>query len=130
MGKHPDLLFGTWQQEFDKVWADLKRLTQLDDVFWQVQAIVDSNPKLTARSVFLEWLGLCYSAAVMVGLRRLTEDSPGVVSFVRLLHDMERHSEGVLTERRFLMLWGEGLEELAPLSFDRLGGEGKRCEFF
>jgi hypothetical protein len=113
---------GEWKEALQTVWGNLTTIAHIDNVFWQVQAIIAADPELNKPGAFQEWLGLTYTSTVTVGLRRLTESDARAVSLITLLHDMKKETTAYLTRSRFVEDWEPRLRRVANKSFDALCG--------
>lgn len=112
-------LLTTWRSHLVEIRIELNGLVHLDDVFWQVQAILQHNPGLPA-SAFTFWIGSCYVAAITAGIRRLADRRKHVISLRRLLDDMERGAPQVLTREWYVQCHSQLPEPFASRLFDRL----------
>ncbi len=111
----------SWRAWLDIVGNEITHLAHVDDVFWQVQAIVGANPSINKGDIFQEWLGTTYVSTLSVGLRRLVDRTKGTVSLVRVLDDMKRHASQ-LTKRRYLKIHEGHMRRLAEDWFKDLAG--------
>jgi hypothetical protein len=95
-------------------------------VFWEVQKIIEGNPRIHKPSSFYKWMGATYSAAIAIGIRRQLDDRPDSVSIARLLGEILKCPH-VLSRARYRKLWkAAGLgKRLADLEFDHFAGKGK-----
>lgn len=102
------------------LYNQVTHLAHLDDVFWQLQAIMRENQRLREEgdSIFVEWMVSTYVPTMLVGIRRLVDGTKGTVSFKRLLTEMESHGPKVLTRDRFLGLYPDDLKFLGHRAFD------------
>lgn len=99
-------------------------LAHIDDVFWQVQAIICENPDIKTGGVFQSWLERRYVDSVSVGLRRLADKRRNVVSLWRVLEEMKRVAP-LLTKARYLGLHDGPFRRLAEEWWEKLVGESE-----
>lgn len=92
-----------WCSDMHVIEGEILQLAHVDDVFWQVQAIIQANPAIPDSEVAAEWFGRMYVSTVSAGLRRLVDRTKGSVSLTRLLDDMSRHCT-VLTRERYVAI--------------------------
>lgn len=117
-----ELQVARWVSDLQTIRSDLTRLVHLDDVFWQVQAILQSNSDLPP-STFTTWMAQCYVCTIAAGLRRLTDRTRGTVSLYRLLDDMERLAAVVLTRHWYVESRSYLPRSLFERTFNRLSGD-------
>jgi hypothetical protein len=122
-----DQIYKRWQSDLDRIWKETIELVHTDDVFWQVQAIVQANTSVrdAGGRVFLRWMLDSYITAMLVGIRALVDGTKGTISFKRLLEAMERDAPTVLTRERYRRLYRPEMAFRADIDFDRLAGAGK-----
>jgi len=107
-----------------KVESQLVHVAHLDDIFWQVQAIIRDNPVLASGGPFQEWIGQCYVDSVTAGLRRLADRRPDVISLWRVLQRMVTIAP-LLTRERYLTLHEARLQAAARQSWADLVSQSK-----
>ncbi len=88
-----------------RVSDEIVHLTHIDDVFWQVQAVIRENNEIKVGGVFQGWIAHCYVDAVTAGLRRLADRRRDVISLWRVFQEMLLISNHV-TWDRYLSLHG------------------------
>ncbi len=114
-----------WIDHLAVVDSEIRSLAHMDNVFWQMQAILNSNADIPEKTIFLNWIGTTYVSTVSSGLRRLVDKRRGVVSLTRLLSDMAQHCR-LLTLERYVALHEDFLQDDARDWFIELaGGEGE-----
>jgi len=116
-------LFSDFVKRVDE---DLRRLqgavyhlAHIDDVFWQVQAVIESNPSINERDVFQEWLVACYADSMVIGLRRLADERRDVLSVFRLLASVKKRAPE-FTRQWFVDLHPEPMRGIADGWFTEL----------
>ncbi|MGZ3727873.1 MAG: AbiU2 domain-containing protein [Bdellovibrionota bacterium] len=72
-----------------------------DHVFWEVQEIIKANAALQNGGTFLDWIAETYLSNATVRLRKLTDRTKNVRSFVRLLEAVKADEE-VRSRQRYL----------------------------
>ena len=109
----------------EKVETQVVHIAHLDDIFWQVQAIIRDNPALASGGAFHEWLGHCYVDSVTAGIRRLCDRRRDVISLWRVFQRMIEVAP-LLTRERHAALYGSDAQTLAQRSWARLVGESQQ----
>jgi hypothetical protein len=77
------------KKTLDQVVQELTFAAHIDDVYWQVNAIIQANPEINRPNVFLDWLVFTYVDSIIVRLRRLAGRGKNTVSLWRLLENMK-----------------------------------------
>lgn len=85
----------------------LVHMAHVDNVFWQIHAIIRANPALASGGTFQDWIAGCYVDSVTSGLRRLSDERKGVISLWRVLEAMKALGP-LLTKDRYVTLNHEG----------------------
>ena len=117
--------FARWNDLAEQLWTEIQHLAHMDDVFWQIQAIISANADVNKAEVFQDWIGYSYVYTMAVGLRRLVDRTKGTVSLVRLLEDLKRNCT-LLTRERYISLSEElFFREHAMQWWDELTGGGQ-----
>lgn len=104
---------------------ELISAADIDDVFWQVQAIIRNNPQINVRNVFQDWIAKTYVDSIAIRIRRLVDTGKDTISLWRLLEEMKHHAS------RFTRTWylSRHSSEKHPLLnswFDDIAGKGAR----
>lgn len=103
---------------------EIYRMAHLDNVFWQVQAVLKENPQACQEGVLNDWMGNCYADSAAMALRRLADKSKDSQSLWRLLLRISE-SPKLLTRNRFMELHQPWMRDHAKDWFDELaGGQG------
>lgn len=121
----PDAKFEEWNRDFQLLKGRAIHFADIDNVFWQVHAIIQDNPELQKGGIFQNWIAYCYATSVMVGIRTIVGIRKDSLSFTRLLGDMASHAQ-ILTRERFLELAhsDDYYKEVAEREFDGIAGSG------
>lgn len=121
-----DELFKQWEGWLEIIYTDIQELVIRRHIFWEVQKIIRANPRIQKPSSYYTWMGSVYAAAASIGVRRQIDNGRHVVSFYRLLLEIQR-KPGVLSRKRYVSLYKEPLIEVrvADRHFDRFAGRGK-----
>lgn len=102
---------------------------QAHHIFWEVQAIIRSNPRLMqTRSHFFEWMGDVFVASAASAVRRQVDAHKDSICLRRLLKEMIDYPH-VVTRDRYLGVCGspppgEPLREMNDHAFDEWAGVG------
>ena len=97
---------------------------ELDDYFWQVNALVDQKPEMGKAGRFFLILKRTYTDSITVRIRRMVDQRKDVVSLWRILDALRRHSKE-LTRERFRALCSDESATTADKWFDELAGPGQ-----
>jgi hypothetical protein len=92
-------------------------------IYREVTAIIDGNPKLHVPSAFYDWLHCAYITDVTMGIRRLVDWDKRTISFVRLMQDIEHHPE-VISRRRFVSKYDHFLKKYGHRDFEKFSKPG------
>src|SRR5712692_9110811 len=95
--------------ELKTVGEEFTALAHLDDVFWQVQAILAGVGDVKDGNVFQTWIVQRYSDSVAIRLRRLGDRRSDSISLWRFLEDMKAE-EGRLTRSWYKEMWPPDLK--------------------
>jgi len=104
-----------------RVWDDLVHLAHVDDVFWQVSAIIRDNPDINVGDVFQDWIAHRYVDSITIGLRRLADRRSDSISLWRVLQEMLSVASH-LTRERYLGLHDKPVRNLAKKWWEKLVG--------
>lgn len=88
--KRSTITFNDLKDSLDQVVNELNMAAHIDDVYWQIIAIIQTNPELNGGGVFQEWLVYTYVDSIIIRLRRLTDKGKKTISLWRLLEDWKR----------------------------------------
>ena len=102
----------------------LVHTAHMDDIFWQVQAIIRENPAIASGGPFQKWIAQCYADSVTAGARRLADERRDVVSLWRVLEGMVSIAP-LLTKSRFVSLHDGALRGGAETLWRDLVGESE-----
>jgi len=86
------------KETLDQVVQELTFAAHIDDVYWQVNAIIQANPEINKPNAFLDWLVFSYVDSITVRLRRLADKGKKTISLWRLLENMKNIKPEVATK--------------------------------
>ncbi len=89
-----------------KIGNEVDRLIIDQYVYWEVQKIVDTNPKVKKPSSFYDMVSYSYAMACVMGIRRLVDDHEDAVSFVTLIDKLGKN-RSVFCRKWYVSLWGD-----------------------
>lgn len=89
-----------WKKEFEEITNDLIDIVENRFIFHRIQEIIQANPKINQDNFFWDHLRANYSASMVVGIARQVDENKHVISFMRLLKDIERNTS-VITKTWF-----------------------------
>lgn len=101
---------------------EIIKAAHIDNVFWQVQAIIRENDNVNKADIFQQWVGWTYIDSISIRLRRLTDRNKGTISVWRLLESMKTYSE-LLTRKRYIDICDGPVQHLADEWFDSIAGK-------
>lgn len=119
-----DSRFDKWNKWLDVIYKEITSLSFHRHIFWEVQDIIKSNPKIQRPSSFYKFLGSVYAASALMGVRRQVKDKDkNSISFARLLKEICDTPE-VFSRNCFVALYkGSTIERLADRDFDKFAGK-------
>ncbi len=107
----------------DRLAGELVAAAHVDDVFWQIQAIIDSNAEINEADVFQDWIAITYVDSIAIRLRRLVDPRKDSISLHRLLELMKPTAEHFSRER-FVGKWPDRAKDIGHKRFDTIAGVG------
>ncbi|PIU64146.1 MAG: hypothetical protein COS84_08780 [Armatimonadetes bacterium CG07_land_8_20_14_0_80_40_9] len=115
--------FDKWDNWLNSIFSEITNLSINRNIFWEVQDIIEKNPKIQKPSAFYEFLGSVYVASALMGIRRQVKIDKDSISFARLLKEICDTPE-VFSRTRFVALYkGSTAEHLANRDFNKFAGE-------
>ena len=82
-----------WLTWLETIHDEIQGLVVDANMFWEVQDIIRSNPRIQKPSAFYRYLGRTYLSHTLAGLRRQIKPQKDSISFVGLLHDVAKNPE-------------------------------------
>lgn len=118
-----DNRFNKWNKWLNVIYSEIRSLSVNRNIFWEVQHIIENNPKIQKPSSFYEFLGSTYTISALMGVRRQIKINKDSISFARLLKEVCDIPE-VLSRTRFIALYkGSTVEQFANRHFDKFAGK-------
>lgn len=97
--------FQKWVKWLDKdIYHEVLVLSDYQFIFWEVQKIIQENPKIQKPSSFYSFVGQWYSTAAVMSIRRQIKNQKDSISLARLLSEIIETPE-ILSRERFLSLY-------------------------
>lgn len=93
--------FEKWDRWLNDIEYEVTDLLRYRHIFHEVNAIVNSNPKIQKPSSFYEFLGHSYAAFALMGIRRQAKIHKDSISFARLLKEICKTPE-ILSRNRLI----------------------------
>jgi hypothetical protein len=112
------------KKKLEVISHELSNAGHIDNVFWQIQAIIGSNPEINHNDVFQEWIALTYIDSITIRLRRLVDKRRGSISLWRFLNEMKNIST-YFSRERHIKSHEQDMKSLANIWFDDLAGENE-----
>jgi hypothetical protein len=114
-------------QWLEKIYRDVQDLLIADYLFWELQKIVDDNPRFKdASGLFTEWMASNFINATAVGVRRHAKSGDDSISMKRFLDEVESYPALVSRThyRTHFVDAAPWLKDAGEHDFDRLAGKG------
>jgi hypothetical protein len=126
----PEELVERWKLWMKETQADAFRLYASRFKFENIQRMFSTNPALNTEGggSLYEWLLRNFYTEYLITIRREMDTGSGFMTLVNFLRELETYAETVLTRKRFVALYSQGLRELgiADKDFDeRVGATGR-----
>lgn len=99
-----DQKYQKWRKWINAIYEELQGALIQRHIFWEVQKIIKSNPKIQTPSAFYGFLGNAYSSLGLTAIRRLTKSQRDSVSLTGLLKEV-RESPEIMSEERYAALF-------------------------
>jgi hypothetical protein len=111
-----------WLNWLRVIHDEVQHLLISQNIFWEVQNIIVTNPRLHQPSAFYSYLGNTYVSHAVMGVRRQLKADKQSISFVRLLEEIV-DSPQILSREYYVGLYkGSAVEDLADQDFDKFSG--------
>lgn len=108
--------------DLESLQQSVNHLAHIDDVFWQMQAILKANTEFKEDgAVFQNWMAFCYADSMAIGLRRLVDTDSRTQSIYRLLEKLKPRS-AEFSRTWYLSLHQQTMREDADKWFTNLVG--------
>lgn len=138
-----------WKRWLDRIEEEITELFVIREIFYEVQRMVEENPRIQKPSSFYSFLAKGYTAAAAMGVRRQLKCDGTSISFLRLMNEIIENPT-LLSREHFVGLGEAENAELLNRVFDRhadksgkyvdvhrmksdrdgLKQKGKKCETF
>lgn len=122
----PEQLIERWTRWLEETQKEAFRLYSSRFLFENVQRMFKSNPELAhSGSHVLEWMFRNFYTEYLISVRKEMESGRNYLTLVNFLIELEKHSESVLTRKRYVALYlGSALAEgdIASWHFDEKHG--------
>ena len=82
-----------WMHWMETIHSEVLGLLRDTNMFWEVQDIIHSNPRIQTPSAFYRYLGRTYLSHALAGLRRQIKPNKDSISFIGLLDDIAKNPE-------------------------------------
>ena len=71
-----------WMHWMETIHSEVLGLLRDTNMFWEVQDIIHSNPRIQTPSAFYRYLGRTYLSHALAGLRRQIKPNKDSISFI------------------------------------------------
>jgi hypothetical protein len=119
-----------WITQLGTVIGDVRSLLLSRHIFWEIQRIIEHNPKTQTDGLFNRWMATNYSVSTAIGVRRHLDTDGRSLSLMRLLCVIEEtvlERPSVLSREGFIQNYRPELRLVAEQQFDLLAGKDSRC---
>lgn len=111
-----------WRKWLKVIHDEVQRLVINKHIFWEVQKIIETNPRIHQPSAFYTYLGDTYASHAVMGVRRQLKVDKQSISFARLLEEII-DSPQILSREYYVGLYKDSaVEHLADRAFDKFSG--------
>jgi len=100
-----------WRSWLPRIKSDMTDILGKREIFWELQAIAEENPKILNPGEFFDWMCRNYMDAVTVGARRFTDQDKRSHSLWRILYEI-LENPGVINRRAHITLYRETPREM------------------
>jgi hypothetical protein len=117
----------SWCADLKTIGRDLRSLNLSRRVFWEIQGIIEANPKVQTHGLFNRWMETNYAVAAAIGIRRQLDLDRRSISLATLLSAINEticERPDILSRAGFIGNYRPELRPAAEAQFDRLVGEG------
>ena len=118
-------IFRKWDRWLEVIYKDIQGVLINRHIFWEVQRIIDLNPKIQINSAFYSWMANVYAIAAVMGVRRQTDKSEDSVSLVNLINEIMDHPE-IISRERYVSSYKSISHQTAHRHFDNIVGPGRQ----
>jgi len=127
----PDELVERWKLWMKETQADAFRLYSSRFKFENIQRMFQTNPALSTEggASLYEWLLRNFYTEYLITIRREMDAGSGFLTLTNFLYELEKFAETVLSRKRFVALYSEGLREIGIADNDFDGRVGATCRY-
>lgn len=127
-----NLRFSKWDRWLEKIKDEVTNLVVHRYIFWEVQKIIEANPKIQKPSSFYAWMGNVYVTDAVMGVRKQLDNREDSISLARLLNEIIQ-TPSVLSRERIMRIYLKDpnsdeekrfLERIGRRDFDKFAGVG------
>jgi len=105
--------FNSWNKWIDLILSEITKLSIDRHIFWEVQDIINNNPKIQKPSSFYDFLRNIYGLSAVMGVRRQVKIDKDSISFAKLLLEICDTPKILSRTRYFAHYKGSNVEEIA-----------------
>jgi len=105
--------FNTWNKWIDVILFEITKLSIDRHIFWEVQDIINNNPKIQKPSSFYDFLRNIYGVSAVMGVRRQVKIEKDSISFAKLLLEICDTPKILSRTRYFAHYKGSSVEKIA-----------------
>ena len=105
--------FNKWNKWIDVILSEITKLSIDRHIFWEVQDIINNNPKIQKPSSFYDFLRNIYGVSAVMGVRKQVKIDKDSISFAKLLREICDNPEILSRTRYFAHYKGNSVEEIA-----------------
>jgi len=110
-----DDTFNKWDKWIDAILSEITKLSIDRYIFWEVQDIINNNPKIQKPSSFYDFLRNIYGVSAVMGVRKQVKIDKDSISLAKLLQEICDNPEILSRTRFFAHYKGSTVEKIAKL---------------
>ncbi|MFC1511625.1 hypothetical protein ACFL5H_00320 [Candidatus Latescibacterota bacterium] len=80
-----------YSSQLDRIWTELVSIANIDDMFWQVQSIINENSIINHSNTFLNLMVTTYIDPMIIRIRRIADRRHSTISLWKLLEDIKNY---------------------------------------
>lgn len=110
-----DDTFNKWNKWIGVILSEITKLSIDRHIFWEVQDIINNNPKIQKPSSFYDFLRNVYGVSAVMGIRKQVKIDKDSISLAKLLQEICNTPEILSRARFFAHYKGSSVEKIAKL---------------
>lgn len=115
--------FNKWNKWIDVILSEITKLSIDRHIFWEVQDIINNNPKIQKPSSFYDFLRNIYGVSAVMGVRKQVKIDKDSISLAKLLQEICETPKILSRARFFANFKGSTVEKFNSRNFDKFAGK-------